>query len=247
MRFSALLLAGLFMACAPTYYDSYRAEQPDWVGDVPRKGATLHETLAGLYAPPVADYSRFISKLDVVRLEDGGSIVLASEEIHAAIAEDTPGDYGVVAIVRCQSKYNLKRYMTEKVAWYLLLQGKLVAYDHYDFVDLCTVFNEFVPARADALALEELVISHRDANFPKSMEHTGQFYSKGLAYLAAKRTEDARRMLMAGDAALDVGSRGERHQDYESSTQIRTSQASDVQRIRERLVVKLQQADAPAE
>lgn len=247
MRLAALALVTFTLGCAPTYYDTYKTKNPDWYGDVPRKGASLHETLAGLYAPPVADYSRFVLKLDVLRLQDGAAAVLGDEEIEAAIATDEPGDYGVVAALRCQSEYNLQRYMGEKVAWYLLPAGRLDAYDHFDFVDLCTVANEFRPAPQRAAALEGVVVAHRDAHFPKSMEHVAEYYRKGLAYLEVERTEDAVRMLRRGDAAHDVGSRGERHQDYEASTRVRTLGAADVERLREVLVQKLGQSEAPAE
>lgn len=237
MRVSLACLAVFSLACASNPYDTYKAKNPDWYGEAPTAGASLHETLAGLYAPPVASYSRFVQKVDVLRLADGGATLLGKAELDEVLATDAPGDYGVVATLRCLSEVDMKRYEGEKVAWYLLEGNRLVAYDHFDFVDRCTGRNAFQPASGDRVALERIVLAHRDASFPRSMEHTGEFYLKGLAYLGAKRTEDAEAMLRAGDAALDVGQRGERHVDYENApagiAQLRSKQIDE---IRERLV-----------
>ncbi|MGI9433054.1 MAG: hypothetical protein ACR2PQ_12610 [Myxococcota bacterium] len=237
---SALLVS--MLGCAPNYYDTYKAKEPYYFGSGPSQTASLHEVLAILYAPPVADYSLIVAKLAVLRLEEGGPVELSREEIDATLASGASGDYGVIATLSCQSEYNIKRYAGEKVAWYLLRQGKLTAYDHFDFVDFCAVANEFRAARADTMALEAQVLSYRDENFPKSMEHAGQFYRRGLGYLNAERPDDALRMLQAGDAAVDVGRRGEQHVDKEASTQIRVSKGRDVEKNRAALVKRLRAA-----
>lgn len=225
------------LGCAANPYDTYKAKNPDWYGEAPTAGAPLHETLAGLYAPPVASYSRTLQKVDVLRLADGNATLLGKEELDEVLAADAPGDYGVVATVRCLSEVDMKRYYGEKVAWYLLEGNRLVAWHHFDFVDRCTGNVSFQPAGGERLALERLVVAHRDANFPRSMEHTGEFYLMGLAYLGAKRPEDAAAMLRAGDASVDVGERGERHVDYENAPAgIRQMKSKEIDELRERLV-----------
>src|SRR5262249_46806904 len=135
MRRLALVVALLALACASNYYDRYRAQNPEWDGVFPARGATLAETLAGLYAPPVASYSRMIGKLDVLRLgPDGSAIVMTQGEIEGAMAAGDTGDYGVVVTLRCLSEVDMQRYSGEKVAWYVLPHNELGAYDHYDFV-----------------------------------------------------------------------------------------------------------------
>jgi hypothetical protein len=232
------------LGCAANPYDSYKAKNPDWYGEAPTAGASLHETLAGLYAPPVAAYSRTVQKLDVLRLEAGVARKLGDAELDEALATDAPGDYGVVATVSCLSEVDMQRYYGEKVAWYLLQGNRLVAWDHFEYVDRCTGHNDFRPARGDDLAQERIVLAHRDASFPRSMEHTGELYLKGLAYLGAKRPEDAEAMLRAGDASVDVGQRGERHVDYENAPAgIRQMKSREIDDLRERLVRGLERRE----
>ena len=235
----------LALACAGSPYDTYKARNPDWRGEAPTAGASLHETLAGLYAPPVAGYSRFISKLDVLRLADGKATLLSEAELDAALESDAPGDYGVVATLGCLSKVDLQRYRGEKVAWYLLAGNRLVAFDHFDFVDRCVFFNQFQPAGPEQGALERLVTGHRDASFPRSMEHAGEFYRKGIAYLGARRPADAAVMLEAGDRAFDVGSRGERRVDFENAPRaLREMQSEEIDALRKELAAGLARSEA---
>lgn len=238
-----LVCLALALGCAANPYDTYKAKNPGWYGEAPTAGASLHETLAGLYAPPVAGYSRLLPKVDVLSLSDGGATLLTREELDEVLATDAPGDYGVVATVHCLSEVDMKRYHGEKIAWYLLEENRLVAYHHFDFVDRCTGYVSFQPASAERAVLEQLVVAHRDANFPRSMEHTGEFYLMGLAYLGAKRPEDAAAMLHAGDASLDVGERGERHIDYENAPGgIRQIKSKEIDELRMRLVQGLERA-----
>ena len=245
MRVSLVVPLALALGCAANPYDTYKAKNPDWYGEAPTAGASLHETLAGLYAPPVAGYSRFVSKLDVLRFDGGRAVVLTQAQLDEALATDAAGDYGIVATLGCLSEVDLQRYHGEKVAWYLLPGNRLAAYDHFDFVDRCAVSNAFRPEDAERAPLERAVVAHRDAKFPRSMEHAGEIYVKGIAYLGAKRPEDARAMLEAGDRAFDVGSRGERHDDFENAPPtLREAKSKDVDLARQRLVEGLARADA---
>jgi hypothetical protein len=243
----APLVCLLLLGCASNYYETYRSTHEGWVSDLPTAGMSLPETLAGIYAPPVADYSRIIAKLDVLALEDGAVRRLTADEVAAAFEQDASGDYGVVATLRCQSEYDLKRYMGEKVAWYLLVDGKLAAYDHFDFVDRCTVANSFLPAAGEKVALERRVTDHRDARFPRSMEHEAEYYRKGIAYIAAGRRDDALRMLEAGDRTLDVGERGARRVDYGNAPSgLRQTRGADIDRSRAQLVQALDSSASDA-
>jgi hypothetical protein len=90
---------------------------------------------------------------------------------------------------------------------------------------------------------ERIVIAHRDAEFPRSAEHVGEYYTKGLAYVAAGRPDDGARMLRQGDRAFDVGERGEVHIDFENAPRaIRQMDASGVERLRALLLQKLGEA-----
>ena len=232
-----VLVVLLAIGCAGNYYGRYKAANPDWDGVFPARGGSLAETLAGLYAPPVAAYSRFVTKLDVVRIgADGSGVLMTQAEIDRAIESGEKADFGVVATLGCLSEVDQKRYKGEKVAWYLLPGNRLGAYDHYDFVDRCIVSNEFRPAPAERAALEHVVTAHRDAFFPQSMVHVGEYYQKGIAYLSAHRTADAAAMLKAGDEAFDVSERGERHIDMKNApSAIEPMRSGQIDRLRTEL------------
>jgi hypothetical protein len=73
------------------------------------------------------------------------------------------------------------------------------------------------------------------------MEHTLEFYRKGLAYLEAGRSEDARAMLARGDASFDVGARGEQHVRFEGPSRQAPIAGKDViAKFREALVEGLE-------
>ena len=215
----ALVLALSAVACGGNHYDTYKAKNPDAFLGTPMAGASLHEVLASVYAPPIVATTLFVSKLDVLDVSDGSARLLTEAEVDAAIASDASGDYGVVVLVRCLSEVDMQRYGGEKVAWYLLQDGKLVAWDQAEFLDRCLFRNEFFPAKGELVATEKRITAHRDAAFPTSMAHTGVFYQKGLFYLGADRLEEAEAMLKAGDEFLDVGAQGEQHVDMENAPQ----------------------------
>ena len=233
----ALVLALLVTACGGNYYDSYKAKNPDAFLGTPMAGATLHEVLASVYAPPIVATTLFVSKLDVLDVSDGQARLLTEAEVDAAIAGDAAGDYGVVVLLRCLSEVDMQRYGGEKVAWYLLQDGKLVAWDQAEFLDKCLFRNEFFPAKGELVATEKRITAHRDASFPTSMAHTGEFYQKGLFYLGADRLEEAEAMLSAGDEFVDVGSKGKEHMDMENAPrQVRQAREIHFQQARQALV-----------
>jgi hypothetical protein len=215
-----LALLAFAAGCAGNYYDSWRAQNPDGVITTPSAGVSLHETLASVYAPPVGDYSRFVGKMEVLRLDGSQAAAMTEEEIDVAVAGDAKGDYAVIALVRCLSEVDMQRYGGEKVAWYVLDDGGLVAWNHYDFSDNCIGTVQFRPASAkdaELVAYERATVAYADANYPQGMGHVGEYYMKGLVYVGAGRLDDAKAMLKAGDETVDVAQRGERHEDLEGS------------------------------
>jgi len=236
MRSFALLL-GLVLGCAANPYDTYKAKNPEWYGEFPTEGASLHETLAGIYSPPRGDWHRLIHKLSVLELGEGAARELSKAELDAVLREDRAGDYGVVAALGCQSEYALESYGGEKVAWFLFDDGRLVAYDSFDFSERCAVIGEFKPATKELVEREHAVVAFRDAGFPKSMVHVIDFYRKGFEYLRVGRVDDARAMLAHGDAGFDVAGRGEHHVEFEGpSRSVRLADQGDVAKARELLV-----------
>lgn len=207
---AALATALCSFACANTHHATWTAQNPDWIDTFPDKGSSLHETLAGMTAPRRFDDKLLVSKLEVLRLEDGGARILTDVEVEAAIAEDSIDDFGIVANIGCISELDTKVYRGEKVGWTLLLGGKLVAWDVPEFSHRCAVNNNFLPAGLEHAEHERLVTAHRDGHFPRSVEHVAEWYGKGVAYLGVGRVDDAEKALSRGDEIVDVGSRGRR-------------------------------------
>lgn len=239
MRWITILLALSWLGCASNYYDTYKASHPDWYGAGPTPGASLHESLAIIYAPPVSDNRRFVSKLDVLRLTDAGPVRLTGPEIETAFSSGARETYAVVAMLTCRSQADLQVFVGEKMGWMLLPDGKLAAWDLPEYADRCTVFNNFRPADPPLADLEARVVAHRDAHFPRSMQHAGELYRKGLAYLAVGRIDDAEAMLAAGDQSFDVGARGERPMDFDTLRGTPVSSASEIANLRRKLASEL--------
>lgn len=242
MRSSIVLAMLLVLGCAANYYDTYTAKNPDWYGEAPTVGAPLHEALASLYAPPVADYRRFVSKLDVLRLADGQATKLSGVEIDAAIESGAADTFAVVATLGCRSEVDLQVFMGEKVGWMLLPGGELASWDLHEYVEGCAVHNAFRPGDPSLALLEAQVAAYRDAHFPRSMQHAHEYCQKGLAYVAVGRIADAEAMLAAGDRTFDVGARGEQNVQYEGPREISIVDSSDIARLRRQLATQLAEA-----
>jgi hypothetical protein len=242
MRSIPGLVMLLALGCAANYHDAYKAKNPDGYGEAPTNGASLHEALAGLYAPPTADYRRFVSKLDVLRIAEGGPTKLAPAEIDAAIDAGAADTFAVVATLGCRSEVDLEIYSGEKVGWMLLPEGKLASWDLPEYTDRCVVSNAFQPGDASLADLEKQVAAYRDANFPRSMAHVGEYYQKGLAYVAVGRIADAEAMLAAGDRGFDVGTRGEQIVRFDTPRGVQLADSADVAALRRRLATELVKA-----
>jgi hypothetical protein len=245
MRSAFVLAVALATSgCAANHYDTYTAKNPEWYGEFPTGGASLHETLAGIYSPPRGDWQRLIHKLAVLELGESGARELEGPELDAVLAEDRAGDYGVVVALGCQSEYAQRSFQGEKVAWFLFHENRLVAYDSIDFAERCAVIGEFKPATKELAERERAVVAVRDADFPKSMEHVIQYYRNGFEYLRVGRVADARAMLERGDAGFDVSARGEHRVEFEGpSRSVRLADKDDVAKARDLLVRGLAKAE----
>ncbi len=231
--------------CASSYHASWKAQNPGWIDTFPEAGSGLHETLAGITAPRRFDDKLLVTKLDVLQLEDRGARILSEAEIERAIAEPAGGtDYAVVATILCDSEVDLRTYRTEKVGWALLADGALTAWDVPEYGGRCVVTNNFRPASREQAGLEQQVIAHREASFPKSMEHVREFYAQGLAYLKVGRVNDAEAALARGDGAVDVASSGRRPSVRGDTGRIRTTTPSEIDQTRQALVEGIAAAQA---
>lgn len=211
MRLSPSIGFGLFacgtLACAGDSSDrppglDYAEHAP---AEFPRKGATLSETLGGVVAPRTTNAIVTPRDVRVIRIDVEPWQQIPSDDVESGRYAPSPNArYAVVASLSCSALVNLQRIYGEKLSWYLLPDGKLAAWDHHDFGDSCTVFDEFEPARGNEIADEKHLLEYVQKSFPSSIVHVNELYLKGIAYVRALRLDDAQAMLDAGDRGFDV-------------------------------------------
>ncbi len=153
-------------------------------------------------------------------------------------------DYAVVANFTCSSRVDLQRYAGEKIGWYLLRKNRLRAFDHYDFVEACTVSNTFVPAPVEGAEAERALQQHVAAEYPQSMVHVGELFQKGVIYARLDRVDDAKRMLSAGMSAFDAGGDNPATEFETPGVHLEVDRADDVRSLRDLLVREIAAAEA---
>jgi hypothetical protein len=201
-----LACAAFAAGCAGNYYRAYQKAHPDWERVFPDQDANLEQTVASLYAPPPIGTQLSIRRLELLRVDADPWQPIPFEDLRSgAYTSSDEADYAVVADYVCESRVDLQRYQGEKVGWYILPKNRLRAFDHYEFVEACTVSNLFVPASAEGAELEREVQQHVASEYPTSMVHVQELFQKGVIYARANRIEDAKRMLNEGRSAFDSG------------------------------------------
>jgi hypothetical protein len=195
-----LALVGLALAaCAGGAYSSYRAEHAEWSGAFPSADADVQQTIAAVSAP-AHGYQRTVLQLLVWRIEASRWTDVPVDQIARAPAPPA-GDFAVAATIQCGFDDGQARFYRGAQVWYLLLGGRLVAYDHYDFVPGCELRNSFRPA-PEALAQDEhTLVARLGTCNPACATSKAEFYEKGRAFAHVDRVEEARAMLRQGDAA----------------------------------------------
>jgi hypothetical protein len=197
-----LALVGLALtACAGGAYSSYRAEHAEWSGAFPSADADVQQTIAAVSAP-AHGYQRTVLQLLVWRIEGARWTEVPSEEIAGAQAPPS-GDFAVAATIQCGFDDGQARFYRGAQVWYLLLDDRLVAYDHYDFVPGCELRNSFRPAPGALAQSEHALVARLGTCDPDCATSKAEFYEKGRAFARAERFEEARAMLQQGDAASD--------------------------------------------
>src|SRR5687767_8589060 len=151
----ALGVSLLLPACAGNYFRAYQRAHPDWVFVFPDPDANLEQTVASLYAPPPLGTQLSIRRLEILRVDAEPWQPIAFEELRSGrYTSSDEADYAVVAEFHCIGRVDLQTYRTEKVGWYLLRKNQLRAFDHYEFVEACTVSNLFAPAPVEDAAVD---------------------------------------------------------------------------------------------
>ena len=240
MIVTAVCLAAF--GCASSYFDQYRDGHPEWAPAFPDTKANLEQTIASLYAPPPIGTQLTIRKLTILRADVEPWSEIAFADLRSGKFQSSASDrYVVVANFFCRSRVDLQSYVGEKVGFYLLPENRLAAYDHYDFVEGCTVYNAFRPATGELVQLERTVEAYIAKTHPASMIHVTELFRKGIAYAEVGRIDDAKRMLREGSVGLDVS--GEKPEFGTPGVRIQVQDRGDAKRAR----VRLAEAIAAAE
>jgi len=247
MKRSVILLAcaTVLAGCAGNYFRSYQKAHPDWVFVFPDPEANLEQTVASLYAPPPIGTQLSIRRLEILRVEAEPWQAIPFEDLRSGryVSADE-AHYAVVANFTCRGRVDLQSYYGEKVGWYLLPSNRLAAFDHFEFLEACSVNNQFQPAAIEHAALERELQQHVAAGYPTSMVHVGELFQKGVVYARANRVDAAKRMLSEGMRAFDAGSDDKPTEFETPGVPLEVARADDVRSLRNLLVREIAAAEA---
>lgn len=242
---AALACSALVAGCAGSYFRTYQKTHPDWVFAFPDPDANLEQTIASLYAPPPIGTQVSIRRLEILRVDVEPWQAIPFEDLRdGRFASSDEADYAVVADTTCRSRVDLQTYQGEKVAWYLLRRNRLRAFDHFEFVEGCTVSNLFVPAPVEGAPVERALQQHVASEYPRSMVHVQELFQKGVVYARLDRVDDAKRMLNAGRSAFDVGADDKPTEFETPGVRLEVGRAEDARSLRDLLVREIAAAEA---
>jgi len=209
MRRTHGLFAALLLLCACADPGAqYRAAHPDWTPRAPNEQMDGAEVLALLHVPPEGEFTVTLEETFLSRVEDDVWREISAREV----TRGNPGatDFTVVIGSRSCSDW---QWMTEedyvgyqaeeRSSWYLLRGETLIAWDHWNYRAHCVPVNSFRPARGDDQALEQTLLRFVAQRFPNPRTPAEIRFDRGVAYLEAERIVEARRMLKAGDRAIE--------------------------------------------
>src|SRR5512145_1079843 len=140
---AALACAALLAGCAGNYFRAYQKAHPDWVFAFPDDQADLEQTVASLYAPPPLGTQLSIRRLEILRVDGEPWQAIAFDELRSGRFQSADdASYAVIAHFTCRGRVDLQIYQGEKIGWYLLPGNRLRAWDHYTFIEACSVHND---------------------------------------------------------------------------------------------------------
>jgi len=231
-RTAGLLALAWGLACgSPGVHEAYRAAHPGWEASLPRAPGGIPEIVAALHAPSEVEGVRVENvRLEILTLGAPPWRAVGVEALRDGRFQPAPaGDHAVVAVRRCRFDEGLRVREEERIAYYLLRAGRLVAYDHYAFGARCAVRDQFFAARGEAAALETALSAWIREHVGRRRLDLPQTYRRGLAYVEAGRLEEAR-------ALARIAERAYRAAVLEARRQGAPAQAlRDVERLRGRL------------
>ena len=205
-----------------SFYRQYVGENPGWIAMMPNEGVDLEETLAGLYTPAAFPYLTLSTReLEIWKApaftltdEDDPRVDFANWEkiefqdiVEMKYTSENDAEYIVLAEMACKGSDDNSVYFGEKIAWYVLARNSLVAWNHYDYGDLCVVMNTFKPGTGTDIILERRATARIEDHFPTGMIHLSEAYQHGAAYADVGRIREAMDMLDLGDESQNVGTK----------------------------------------
>lgn len=205
----------------------------------PYRGASLADVLAGLRAQPERDANVIVQKLAIFRVDEEPWGEIAEAQVREGDF-DAEGDFAVLAARYCTATAGLVRSEWRSVDWFLLPRNRLDAYEFYAFPSRCTQVPLVFPARGDRIETEHALTDYLAKSFPEGNVHRTTYYMRGLLYLAAGRSDDARKMLEAGDAAFEPTAKDWRHDAEGPESSLRFVRETDEELMRSALVRQLQ-------
>jgi hypothetical protein len=203
----ALLLAAMTSAvigCSHPPADEYQEADEKWSAPTfPRSGASLHETLAGLYGLRQDDYRVLIHKIEVLRTD-----VTPWERIEVEDARNDPRfgegqSFAVIAHRICTAAIEMRRWRGANTDWFMITKNRLSAYDYQQYSYQCLQYNLFRPARGRSIETERELERYIGEKFPKSIILSVDVYRKGAEFAKVGRIQDAELALANADSRFD--------------------------------------------
>jgi hypothetical protein len=173
----------------------------------PAAGDSLAEVFAVADAVEQGDFSVRAELLRVAKIAGGIWEDVPEKRARRADFVLEPGaDYVVVVGRECSDWVGRERWSDERTSWFLLHDGRVLAFDHFRFGARCGLANAFrpVPADSPARANERDLLRWLEQRRPPGRLPVELRFARGHAYVAAGRLEEAEAMLRFADDALDA-------------------------------------------
>jgi hypothetical protein len=206
----------------------------------PRWGATLHQTLAGLYGPRTGDHRVLIQKIEVLRTD-----VTPWQSVDLDVAREDPEfgagqSFAIIAHRTCTSAVGMSRNVGRNTDWFMITQNRLQAWELQKYSFRCLQSKLFRPAQVAWAQNERELEAYARKHFPRSAELNVHLYQKGIQLAKVGRVEDAELALANGDTQFDQTSY--RRSDRRQGRKGRSGTVSDKEAARVALIQAIEAA-----
>jgi hypothetical protein len=124
---------------------------------------------------------------------------------NGTVAAEPGAEYVMIAHRTCSDwTTDRDRWSDDRASWFLFVDGKLAAYDHWTFGAHCGLANAFRPVAVDSPSrgTERDLLRWLEQRHPPGAIPIELRIQRGRAWAAAGRIEEARRMLRYADDAI---------------------------------------------